>query len=76
MCAEPVFALADAYALPEELGRFDAALAVFWWSHVPRQRIDEFLASLHGCLECGARVVLHGQSLCGRLEHADLGDGR
>ena len=52
------FALADAYALPDSLGRFDAALAVFWWSHVPRQRIAEFLASLHQRLEPGARVVL------------------
>jgi demethylmenaquinone methyltransferase/2-methoxy-6-polyprenyl-1,4-benzoquinol methylase len=33
-------------------------LAVFWWSHVPRQRIGEFLASLHARLEPGARVVL------------------
>lgn len=54
----PVFTIADAYALPEELGRFDAALAVFWWSHVPRQRIDEFLASLHRRLEPGARVLM------------------
>jgi SAM-dependent methyltransferase len=54
----PVFAFADAYALGESLGRFDAALAVFWWSHVPRQRIGEFLASLHGRLHSGARVVL------------------
>ena len=55
---KPDFILADAYALPEALGRFDAALAVFWWSHVPRQRIAEFLASLHRRLEPGARVVL------------------
>jgi ubiquinone/menaquinone biosynthesis C-methylase UbiE len=55
---DPVFSIADAYALPEALGRFDAALAVFWWSHVPRQRIGEFLASLHRRLEPGARVVL------------------
>jgi ubiquinone/menaquinone biosynthesis C-methylase UbiE len=54
----PEFILADAYALPESLGRFDGALAVFWWSHVPRQRIAEFLASLHRRLEPGARVVL------------------
>jgi SAM-dependent methyltransferase len=54
----PVFSLTDAYALPETLGRFDAALAVFWWSHIPRQRIAEFLASLHRRLEPGARVVL------------------
>jgi SAM-dependent methyltransferase len=54
----PRFELCDAYSLPGSLGRFDAALAVFWWSHVPRQRIGEFLASLHGRLEHGARVVL------------------
>lgn len=55
--ATPQFVLADAYALPPSLGRFDAALAVFWWSHIPRQRVAEFLASLHGRLEPGARVV-------------------
>jgi 2-polyprenyl-3-methyl-5-hydroxy-6-metoxy-1,4-benzoquinol methylase len=52
------FEIADAYALPESLGSFDAALAVFWWSHVPRQQITAFLASLHARLEPGARVVL------------------
>jgi len=55
---QPKFSAADAYALPASLGRFDAALAVFWWSHVPRERIGEFLASLHARLEPGARVVL------------------
>jgi demethylmenaquinone methyltransferase/2-methoxy-6-polyprenyl-1,4-benzoquinol methylase len=54
----PHFIMADAYALPDSLGRFDGALAVFWWSHIPRQRIAEFLASLHRRLEPGARVVL------------------
>lgn len=52
------FALADAYSLSEQLGRFDAALAVFWWSHVPLGRIADFLSSLHARLEPGARVVL------------------
>jgi demethylmenaquinone methyltransferase/2-methoxy-6-polyprenyl-1,4-benzoquinol methylase len=51
------FELADAYALDPALGRFDGALAVFWWSHVPRGRIDEFLDSLHARLEPGARVL-------------------
>ena len=51
------FRRADAYAL-QGLGRFDAAFAGFWWSHVPRGRIEAFLASLHGCLESGARVVM------------------
>lgn len=52
------FALADAYALGEDLGSFNAALAVFWWSHVPRRQIQRFLASLHRRLEPGARVLL------------------
>jgi len=54
----PTFSFADAYALADSLGRFNAALAVFWWSHIPRQRIGEFLSSLHARLEPGARVVL------------------
>lgn len=54
----PRFSIADAYALPDSLGRFDAALAVFWWSHVPRQRRAELLRSLHARLQSGARVVL------------------
>ena len=52
------FELSDAYALSAELGRFDGALAAFWWSHVPLSRIADFLASLHARLEPGARVVL------------------
>ena len=52
------FTSADAYVLGPELGRFDAAFAGFWWSHVPRQRVDEFLRALHARLEPGATVLL------------------
>jgi SAM-dependent methyltransferase len=52
------FELADAYSLSPALGTFDGALAVFWWSHIPRRRIGAFVASLHARLESGARVVL------------------
>jgi demethylmenaquinone methyltransferase/2-methoxy-6-polyprenyl-1,4-benzoquinol methylase len=52
------FVEADAYALPESLGRFGAAFAGFWWSHVPRERIAAFVASLHARLEPGATVLL------------------
>lgn len=52
------FELADAYALEAGLGSFDAAWAGFWWSHLPRRRTAEFLASLHARLEPGARVLL------------------
>jgi SAM-dependent methyltransferase len=50
-------------------GRFTAAVAGFWFSHLPRGRRGEFLGGLGGCLAPGARVVLfdnryvHGESL-------------
>jgi demethylmenaquinone methyltransferase/2-methoxy-6-polyprenyl-1,4-benzoquinol methylase len=56
------FEIADAFSLGDELGRFDAALAVFWWSHVPLPRVGDFLASLHARLEPGARVLLMDNS--------------
>lgn len=52
------FVEADAYALPETLGRFNAAFAGFWWSHVPRERLKDFVASLNARLEKGATVLL------------------
>lgn len=51
------FEIADAYALPASLGKFDAAFAGFWWSHVPRARLGEFLASLRARLEPGAPML-------------------
>ena len=52
------FLVGDAYRLPHELGRFDAALAAFWFSHVPLARRTEFLDGLASVLEPGGRVVL------------------
>ncbi len=52
------FAQADAFALPDSLGRFDGAFAGLWLSHVPRKRLGEFFASLHARLAPGAVVVL------------------
>jgi demethylmenaquinone methyltransferase/2-methoxy-6-polyprenyl-1,4-benzoquinol methylase len=52
------FEQADAYDLSDGLGRFDGALAMFWWSHIPLKHIGRFLASLHRRLEPGARVVM------------------
>lgn len=47
----------DAYALPDDLGRFDGAFAGLWFSHVPIASRGAFLASLHARLKPGARVV-------------------
>jgi demethylmenaquinone methyltransferase/2-methoxy-6-polyprenyl-1,4-benzoquinol methylase len=52
------FAIADAYDLPESLGRFEGSFAGLWLSHVPVERRREFLESLHRRLLPGARVVL------------------
>jgi ubiquinone/menaquinone biosynthesis C-methylase UbiE len=52
------FRVADAYALPDELGLFDAAFAGFWWSHVPVRDRPRFLGSLDRRLIPGAKVVL------------------
>ena len=51
------FVQADAYALPDSLGKFDAAFAGLWLSHVPIRRRAEFLASLHARLAPGAPVL-------------------
>ncbi len=52
------FVRADAYRLEGIAGTFSAALAAFWWSHVPLSRVEEFVRSLHRCLGEGRRVVL------------------
>lgn len=41
------YVLGDAYALADVHGVFDAGLANFWFSHVPKARIDEFLDGFH-----------------------------
>ena len=47
----------DAYRLPSSTVRCDAGFAGFWWSHIPRSRIDEFLRGFHAAIEPGAKVV-------------------
>jgi ubiquinone/menaquinone biosynthesis C-methylase UbiE len=49
---------ADAYDLDALGERFQAALAMFWVSHVPRARLRAFLRGLHRRLEPGAVVFL------------------
>ena len=50
---------ADAYTLEGTgPGRFDAAFAGCWWSHVPLARLAPWLERLHARLEPGARVLM------------------
>lgn len=51
------FVLADAYALDSVPGSFTAGFAGFWWSHIPMQRLSEFLHGFHRRLGNGAHVV-------------------
>ena len=52
------FRQANVYSLPDDLGRFDAAFAGLWFSHVPIEVRLDFLAGLHRHLLPGARVLL------------------
>ncbi|MEF3303795.1 class I SAM-dependent methyltransferase [Paenibacillus sp. GYB003] len=52
------FMIGDAYK-PESIpGQFDAALACFWLSHVPKNKLSDFLARLHARLGSGAAVFM------------------
>jgi len=51
------FQIADAYALSDTLGQFDAAFAGFWLSHVPQSRLQAFLTNLHNRLQHGSTVL-------------------
>ncbi|HUQ29170.1 MAG TPA: methyltransferase domain-containing protein [Usitatibacter sp.] len=52
------FFKADAIALEGVPAGCDAAFAGFWWSHVKKSGIDQFVANLSKRLEPGARVVI------------------
>jgi ubiquinone/menaquinone biosynthesis C-methylase UbiE len=51
------FQRCDAFQLDQVGGSFDAALAVFWWSHLTRPTLERFLQTLHRRLEPGSIVV-------------------
>jgi SAM-dependent methyltransferase len=50
------FAEADAYALDPVGAQYEAAMAMFWLSHVPRARLRPFLRGLQRRLAPGAVV--------------------
>jgi ubiquinone/menaquinone biosynthesis C-methylase UbiE len=52
------FFKADAVSLEGVPAGCDAAFAGFWWSHVKKSGIDQFVANLARRLEPGARVVV------------------
>jgi ubiquinone/menaquinone biosynthesis C-methylase UbiE len=54
---EVEFVIGDAYELPVKARGFRSAFAGFWFSHIPKDRIREFLVGLHKALIPGAKVV-------------------
>ena len=56
--AQVAFRIADAYALPEDLGRFEGLFAGFWWSHIPVHERRRFFTAVDSHLAPGARVAL------------------
>jgi SAM-dependent methyltransferase len=52
------FVQGDAYKLEEVLGIFDGGCANFWFSHIPRTRVEEFLSGFHKKLGKGSKVFM------------------
>jgi demethylmenaquinone methyltransferase/2-methoxy-6-polyprenyl-1,4-benzoquinol methylase len=52
------FLRGDAYSLEEVKGKFDAAFAADWWSHVPRSCASDFTESMMSKLRPGSSVVI------------------
>jgi len=48
----------DAYELEHDIGKFNAAFAGFWFSHIPKARRREFILGLNALLEPGSKVIL------------------
>jgi demethylmenaquinone methyltransferase/2-methoxy-6-polyprenyl-1,4-benzoquinol methylase len=51
------FVTGDAFRLPAAARGFQSAFAGFWFSHVPKNRVREFLTHLHQALVPRAKVV-------------------
>ncbi len=51
------FQRADAYRLPLFSEPFNAGLAAFWWSHVPKAELPNFLCGFHRLFAPGSTIV-------------------
>ncbi len=51
------FLQADSYSLPDFGRKFSAGFSGFWWSHIPKNKLNGFLSGFHQHLAPGALVV-------------------
>jgi ubiquinone/menaquinone biosynthesis C-methylase UbiE len=76
----------DAYNPPITSTTFSAGFAGGWWSHIPKERIHEFLQTFHSRLSSNAQVCfldtsivqhkeLHTDNAGNRYENRELNDG-
>ena len=47
----------DAYALPSLTQKFTGGFSGFWWSHIPKAKIQSFLRGFHRVFSSSAKVV-------------------
>ena len=52
------FMLQDAYNLALRPGTFEGGAANFWFSHIPKERIDFFMDSFHRLMKPGAWIFM------------------
>ena len=52
------FQKADAYRLDSVTGEFNGLMAMFWFSHVPRDRLGKFLAGITARIRPGSAVFM------------------
>lgn len=58
-CQCPVtFKIEDAYKLSFPPQTFDGALANFWFSHIPKSRLEEFFTNLHRVLKKNSAIFI------------------
>ncbi|MEW5925454.1 MAG: class I SAM-dependent methyltransferase [Candidatus Zixiibacteriota bacterium] len=52
------FMMADAFNPAVRERSFDGGLANFWFSHIPKRRIDDFMKAFHRNMAPGARIFM------------------
>jgi ubiquinone/menaquinone biosynthesis C-methylase UbiE len=70
--ARATLLVADAYALPDFRARFDVGMAHLWWSHVPKQRQQEFLSHFASRLQPRAALLMIDQVYVKGFSHPML----